>query len=89
MYRRQRRYCRRHYVLRTQFSADATRFFDALGFRLVSLDSIAGLVRFRSLDFIPNHRHPRAEGRDELGIVGGTFMRGRSRGYRMDRLAEV
>ena len=78
-----------HYVLRTEFSADTTRFSDALGFCLVSLDSIARLVRFRSLDFVPTRLHPRAEGRDELCIVGGTFRRGRSRGCRMDRLAEV
>jgi Zn-finger nucleic acid-binding protein len=46
-----------HYILRTEFSADATRFSDALGFRLVSLDSIACLVCFRSLVFVPNHWH--------------------------------
>jgi hypothetical protein len=89
LHRRQRRDCRRHYVLRSEFSTDATRFFNALGVRLVSLDSIAGVVRFRSLDSVPTRRHPRAEGRDELGIVGGIFRRGRSRGCRMDRLAEV
>jgi hypothetical protein len=36
--------------LPASFSEDATRFSNALGFRLVSLDSIARLVRFRSLD---------------------------------------
>lgn len=89
LHRRQRRHCRRHYILCIEFPADATRFSNALGLYLVSLDSIAGVVRFRSLDSVPTRRHSRAEGRDELGIAGGTFRRGRSRGCRMDRLAEV
>lgn len=49
LHRRQRRHCWHHYVLRTEFSADATRFSDALGFFIISLDSIARLVRFRPL----------------------------------------
>ena len=57
VHRRQRRYCRRHYILRTEFSAHPARFSDALGFCLVSLDSIARLVRFRSLVSVPNNWH--------------------------------
>jgi membrane associated rhomboid family serine protease/Zn-finger nucleic acid-binding protein len=70
------------------FSADATRFSDALGIRLVSLDSIACLVRFRSLDFVPNHRHSRAESRNEFRLIGRAFRRRGSRRRRVGHVAK-
>jgi hypothetical protein len=79
----------RHYVLRTEFPADATRFSDALGIRLVPLDSIACLVRFRSLVFIPNHRHSRAESRNKFCLLGRAFRRRRDRYRRVARLAKT
>ena len=60
---------------------DATRFPDALGMGLVSLNSIACLVRFRSLDFVPGHRHSRAESGYEFRVIGRASRR-RSSGRR-------
>ena len=70
LHRCQRRHRRRYYILRTEFSEDAARFLDAMGFRLVSLDSIARMVRFRPLDFVSNDRHSRAESRNEFRLLG-------------------
>jgi hypothetical protein len=86
VHRRQRRHCRRHYVLRTEFSADATRVSDALGFCMVSLDSIARLVRFRPLVCFPDHRDTRAESRNEFRLIGRAFRR---RGIRRSRVARL
>ena len=87
MHRRKRRHCRGDYALRTKFSADATRFSDALGSRLVSLDSIACLVGFRALDFVPGHRHTRAESRNEFRLIRGAFGWRGSGHPRVDPLA--
>ena len=78
MHRRKRRHCRRHYVLRTEFSADATGFSNAPGIRPVSLDSIACLVRFGALDFVPGPRHTRTESRNQFRLIRRAF--GRSSG---------
>jgi len=60
-----------------------------LGVRLVSQDSIACLVRFRSLDFVLVHRCSRAEGRNEFCLIGCAFGRCSGRRCRMERLAQT
>ena len=53
---REWRHRRRDYILRAQFSARPARIPDAVGFCLVPMDPIAGLVGLRLVDFLSAYR---------------------------------
>jgi hypothetical protein len=81
LHRRQRWNRRCDHILCIGIPANENRLFVAL-LLLLSLDSAAGAVRFRALDFFPNHRCLRTKDRNQLGFVPCAFGRSRSRpGY--------